>query len=72
MIEFLQVLTHVFEDVLNCYVHFLHDSFVDVSDYLLDHFELLEKFSARFQNILGENVFLAVYPEVRESFLSGV
>ena len=72
MIEFLQVLAHVFKDVLHCYVHFLHDSLVDVSYYLLDHFELLEKFSACFEDVLGENVFLAIYPEVGESFLSGV
>ena len=70
MIELLKVLAHVLEDILNGYVDFLHNSFVNVSDYLLDHFELLEKFPSSLKNILGENVLFTVYPQVWESFLS--
>ena len=72
MVEFLQIPPHVFEHILNCDVHLLHDSLINVSYYLLDHFELLEQFATGFEHILGKDVFLTVHPEVGESFLGGV
>ena len=42
VIKFLKVFTHVFQNILNGYIDLFHNSFVDVSDYLLYHFELLE------------------------------
>jgi hypothetical protein len=53
-------------------VYLLHDALVDVSYDLLNHLELLEQFASSFKNVLRENVFLTVYPEIGESFLSGV
>ena len=72
VVELLQVATHVFQHVLHGDVHFLHDALVDISDDLLDHFELLKQFSSGFQHILRENILFAVDPEVGESFLSGI
>ena len=42
MVEVLQVLTHLLEHILNRDVDLLHNSFIDVSYYLLYNFELLE------------------------------
>ena len=72
MVKVLKVLAHFVEHILNRDIDLLHYSFIDVSYYLLNNFELLEKFSASFQDILGENVLLSVDPEVRESFLGGI
>ena len=69
MIEFLQVLTHFIEHVLHRDVNFFHDALVDVSDYLLYDFKLLEQFATGLQDILRENILLAVDPQIRESFL---
>jgi hypothetical protein len=72
MVELLEISSHVFEHILNGDVDFLHDSLINVSYYLLNHFELLEKFATGFEHVLREDVFLTVHPEVGESFLSGV
>ena len=45
MIEFLQIFAHFIKYVLNRNINFFHDAFVDVSDYLLYDFKLLEEFA---------------------------
>ena len=72
MIEVLQVLSHLIQYVLHCDVYLFHDSFVDISYYLLNNFELLEKFAAGLQHILREYVLFTIHPKVRESFLRRV
>jgi hypothetical protein len=72
MIKFLEITPHVFENILNCDVYFFHDSFINISNDLLNHLELLEKFSSSFQNILRENVFFSINPKVWKAFLSRV
>lgn len=72
MVEVLKVLAHFVEHILNRDIDLLHYSFIDVSYYLLNNFELLEKFAASFQDILGENVLLSIDPKVWESFLGGI
>ena len=52
MVEVLQVLSHLVQHVLNRNVHLLHDSLINVSYYLLNHFELLEQFAAGLKDIL--------------------
>lgn len=69
MVVLLQVLGHVFHHLLGCDVDFFHYSLVNVSNDLLDHFELLKQFLTSLKNILGEDVLFSVDPEVRESFL---
>ena len=72
MIKFLEITPHILENILDCDVYLLHNTLIDVSDDLLDHLELLEKFSSSFQNILGENIFFSIHPKVWKSFLSWV
>lgn len=72
VVEVLKVLAHLIEHVLYCNVHLFHDPLVDVPNDLLNDLELLEKFAASLQDILRENVFFAIHPQVRESFLSRV
>lgn len=52
VVKFLKITPHILEDILNCDVYFLHNSLIDVSNDLLNHLELLEKFSSSFQYIL--------------------
>ena len=42
MIELLQILSHIIHDILHRDIDLLHNPLVDVSYYLLDHFELTE------------------------------
>lgn len=72
MVKLLQVLSHLVEHILYCDVDLFHYSFIDVSNYLLDHLELLEQLATGLQDILREHVLLAIDPKVRESFLRGV
>ena len=72
MIEILQIFAHLFKDTMNCYIYLVHDSIINVSDYVLDYFELLKEFSSSFKNILWENIFLAIDPQIWESFLGRV
>jgi hypothetical protein len=72
VVEVLKVLAHFVQHILHRNVHLFHDSLVDVPDDLLNHLELLEKFSTSLQDILRENVFFPIHPQVRKSFLSRV
>lgn len=67
------MLGHVVDDLLDGDVdRVLDDSFIDVSDDALDHAELLEQLAPCVQHFLGEDVLLAVDPEVGEAFLGRV
>lgn len=57
---------------MNCYIYLVHDSVVNVPYYVLDDFELLKEFSSGLENILRENIFLSIDPQIWESFLSRV
>ena len=69
MIKFLEIFTHILKDILNSNIDFLHYSFVDISYNLLDHFELLEKFSSGLKYILWEYILFTINPKVWETFL---
>ena len=72
MVILLQVLAHVLEYFLNGNVYFFHNPFVDVPYDLLNHFELLKQLFTGLEDVLGEDILLAVDPEVWESFLRRV
>jgi hypothetical protein len=72
VVKLLQVLSHLIKNILNCDVDLFHYSFVDISNDLLDNFELLEQLAPGLQDILREHILLAIHPKVRESFLRGV
>lgn len=50
----------------------LNDPLVEVSNDALDDAELLEKLAASVEYLVGEDVLLAVDPEIGEAFLGGV
>ena len=72
MVKILEVLTHLIKDILDRNVDFLHDSLINISNDLLNDFELLEQFPAGFEDILRENVLFTIDPQVREAFLGRV
>ena len=72
MIEILQIFAHFFEDPMDCYIYLVHNPVIDVPNYVLNYFELLEKFSSSLENILRENVFLSIDPKIRETLLGRV
>jgi len=67
------VLGHLLHHVKNSDVHgIFDDALIEATNYVLDHSELLEQFSASIKNFMTEDILLAVDPQVRESFLGGV
>ena len=61
---------HVLDDILHCDVNgVFNNTFVEVPDDVLDHSELLEELSPCIQDLMGEDVLLAVDPQIWESFL---
>ena len=72
MVKVLKVLAHFVQHILHGDVHLFHDSLVDVPNDLLNHLELLEQFAPSLQDILRENIFFPIHPQVRKSFLSRV
>lgn len=67
------MLPHVFNYVLDCDIDgVLDNALVEVPDDVLDHSELLKQLSASVEDLVGEDVLLAVNPKVGESFLGGV
>ena len=42
MIEVLEILSHIIQNILYCYIYFFHYSLIDVPYDLLNNFELLE------------------------------
>ena len=72
MVKVLQVLAHLIQYVLHRDIDLFHDPLIDISYYLLNHFELLEQLATGFQNILGKDVFFTIDPQIWETFLCRV
>ena len=73
MIEVVQVLPHILNNVLNGDVNCVfNNALVEVPNDVLDHSELLEKLSPGVEDLVREDVLLAIDPEVGETFLRGV
>jgi len=66
------VLGHFVEYSLDSNVAVIHYSFVDISDDLLDHFELLEQLSSGFKYVFRKDILFTIDPEVGETLLSGI
>lgn len=69
MVKLLQIFCHVFKDFLHCDVDFFHDTFVDISDDLLNQLELLKQFATCIEHIFRKYIFLSVHPKIRKTFL---
>lgn len=67
------MLGQIINDLLHRHIDvILNDALIDVSHNGLNDAELLEEFSTRIQNFLREDIFLSIYPEVGETFLSRI
>ena len=67
------MLPHIFNYVLDCDVDgVLDNALVEVPDDVLNHSKLLEQLPSSVKDLVGEDVFLAVNPQVGESFLGRV
>lgn len=62
MIEVLQIFTHLLKYTMDRDIYFVHYPIVDVSNYVLNDFELLKQFSTSFKDILREYIFLTIDP----------
>jgi hypothetical protein len=64
---------HIIDDLLHRDIYIiLNYSLINVSNHALNYSELLEKFPSSVQDLLRENVFFSVYPQVWETLLCGV
>lgn len=71
MVEIVQVLSHIFNDVLNSDVdRVFDDAFVKVPNDVLYHSELLKELSPCVKDLVREDILLTIDPQIRESFLS--
>ena len=67
------MLSHVLNYLLNCDIHCVfYNSLIEVPDYVLYYAELLEELAACIEHFMGEDIFLSIDPQVRESFLCRV
>ena len=67
------MLSHVLNYLLNCDVHCVfYNSLIEVSDYVLYYAELLEELASSVKHFMREDIFFAINPQVRESFLCRV
>lgn len=63
LVELLKVLGHIIDDLLHGYIHVVFDdSLIYASNDSLDYSELLEQFASGVEDLLRENVLLAVDP----------
>lgn len=73
LVEFLQMLGHVVDDFLHGYVNVVfNDALVYVSDHALNDAELLKKLPASVQDLLREDIFLTIHPQIGEALLGRV
>ena len=67
------MLCHVLYDALNGDIdRVLNYAFIQVSNYVLNDTELLEKFASRIQHFVREHILLTIHPQVGEAFLCRV
>jgi len=70
LVEVVQMFAHILDDVLHGDIdRVFNDALVEVSDDVLNDAELLKEFAAGIQDLMGEDVLLAVDPQVGEAFL---
>ena len=67
------MLSHVLNYLLHCDVHrVFYNSLIQVPNDVLYYTELLEELAASVKHFMGEDIFFAIDPQVRESFLCRV
>lgn len=67
------MLCHLFHNVNYSDVDWLIDNaLIEVPNRILDRLELFEKFAACVEDLIAKDIFLAIYPEVGETFLSWI
>jgi hypothetical protein len=62
---------HIFHDFLDCDIGSVFNyALVNVSNYALNHPELLEQLPPSVKHLLREHILLSIHPQIREAFLS--
>ena len=67
------MLSHVLNYLLNCDVHrVFYNSLIQVPNDVLYYTELLEELTASVKHFMGKDIFFAIDPQVRKTFLCRV
>lgn len=67
------MLCHLLHYVVDSDVlRFINDTLVQVSNCILNYFELLKQFAACIEHFMTKHILLAIDPEVREALLSRI